>query len=66
MESGIEKNVEMMINEGRKNRWIEFKIDWERDEKGNVIGIVKKEIEIKEMKRREKVLKKMMSEVRNR
>ncbi|WP_043935001.1 PAS domain-containing sensor histidine kinase [Brucella suis] len=66
LESGIAQNVELLINDGSKTRWIEFHIDCDRDAQGNVIGLVTTAIEITELKRREQVLKTLLREVSHR
>lgn len=66
LETGTAQNVELAINDGDKLRWIEFHIDCDRDEDGNVLGLVTTALEISELKRREQVLKTLLREVSHR
>lgn len=66
LETGEAQNVELAINDGDRLRWIEFHIDCDRDENGNILGLVTTAIEISELKRREQVLKTLLREVSHR
>lgn len=66
LDTGEVQNVELSINEGDKLRWIEFHIDCDRDEDGNVSGLVTTAVEISELKRREQVLMTLLREVSHR
>lgn len=66
LDTGEAQNVEIAINDGDKLRWIEFHIDCDRDDNGNILGLVTTAIEISELKRREQVLKTLLREVSHR
>ncbi|EEQ96585.1 signal transduction histidine kinase [Brucella intermedia LMG 3301] len=66
LDTGEAQNVEIAINDGDKLRWIEFHVDCDRDDEGNIQGLVTTAIEISELKRREQVLKTLLREVSHR
>lgn len=66
LENGTAQNVELAINDGDKLRWVEFYVDCDRDDTGNIVGLISTAVEISELKRREQVLKTLLREVSHR
>ncbi len=64
--TGDAQRLELSFPDKKNPRWYEFFIDGDRDEEGNIIGVVTTAVEISELKHREQVLKILLREVSHR